>query len=177
MSYNNTLKSVSLSINNLIKILQKLPKFIEDNKSPRNIYMISEDYILSCRIAPDMFPLSKQIQIVSDMTKGMASKLAGIDAPKMNDDETTISDLIIRLQKTLEFVESITEENLKLADTRKAVLAFMPTKYMEMDTYINNFAIPNIYFHITTSYNILRSLGVKIGKMDFVGNIEMKDIE
>ena len=174
--YFDTLQTVTFSINNLISILNKLPEFIETNKSSRGTYLISEDYILSSRITPNMFPLSRQIQIVSDTAKGLAGRLSDIEAPKMKDDETTIAELVIRLQKTLDFINSIKSEDLQDADNRVVILPFMPTKSMSMSVYVNSFAMPNVYFHITTAYNILRSLGLNIGKMDFIGHIKMEDV-
>ena len=174
--YFDTLQTVTFSINNLINILNKLPEFIESNKSSRGTYLISEDYILSSRIAPDMFPLSRQIQIVSDMSKGLAGRLGNIDAPKFDDTETTVAELITRLQKTLDFINSIKTEDIQNSDNRIVILPFMPTKSMSMGVYVNNFAMPNIYFHTITTYNILRSLGLNIGKMDFIGHIKMEDV-
>jgi uncharacterized protein len=176
MSYTQTVKSVTISTNALINILKKLPEFMDSHKGMNGNHLISENYILSCRIAPNMFPLSKQVQIVSDNLKGMVARISGVEAPKMEDNETTVAQLIERLEKTLEFVHSIDESKYERADDRKATLPFMPTKYMDMSVYVHSFAIPNIHFHITTTYNILRSLGLDIGKRDFIGNIEMKDL-
>ena len=175
MAYQNTIKTASRTTSNIIDILKKLPEFIEAN-TMRGRPLISEEYILSSRIAPDMFPLKMQIGIMSDNLKGAVSRLTNIDAPKMPDTETTISELIERLEKTLEFVNSVSAESYEGADTRNVILPFMPTKQMTMEVYINDYFVPNFYFHATTTYNILRALGLKIGKGNYIGNVEMTDI-
>ena len=175
MTYQNTIKTASRTTSNIIDILKQLPEFVEAN-TMRGRPLISEEYILSSRIAPDMFPLKMQIGIMSDNLKGAVSRLANIDAPKMPDTEATVSELIERLEKTLQFVNSVNAESYENADERNVILPFMPTKQMTMEVYINDYFVPNFYFHATTTYNILRSLGLKIGKNNYIGNVEMTDI-
>jgi uncharacterized protein len=174
--YTHSVKSVTKSVVSLKNILSKIPDFIEKNKGQWGNYTISEEYVLSCRIAPNMFPLTRQVQIVSDNLKAMVSKITGVEAPQMEDNETTVTQLIERLEKTLEFVGSISQDKYEGAENRQARLRYMPGKYFEMEDFVVDYAIPNIYFHIVTAYNILRQLGVEVGKNDYIGiDLNLKD--
>jgi hypothetical protein len=157
--------------------LEKLPEYLDSKKDMRGNNLISEVYALESRIAPDMFPLVKQIQLTSDNLKGMASRMSGMEAPSMPDTETTIAQLITRLEKTLEFVNSIPESAFADASTREAFSPYLPGKYQTMEDYTVEMATPNLYFHLTTAYCILRGLGMPIGKMDFIGGLTLHDVK
>lgn len=135
-----------------------------------------EQALLQSRLIEDMFPLVKQVQVMSDNAKGAMARLSGVDAPIMEDNETTFSELITRLEKTLEFVNSVTAEALEGADDRKIVIAYMPGKYQTAEDYIRDYALPNFYFHLVTAYGILRMNGYDIGKMDFAGGLNLRDL-
>jgi uncharacterized protein len=175
--YTHSLKTATKSVESLKAIVEKLPAYLDSKKGMRGNNLISEVYVLESRIAPDMFPLVKQIQLVSDMLKAMASKMSGIENPSMEDKETSIVELITRLEKTIEFAKSIPESAFEGAADRQAFSPWMPGKYQTMEDYLVESALPNIYFHITTAYNILRSLGMQIGKQDFVGSLTLHDVE
>ncbi len=131
---------------------------------------VKEATVLNARLALDMLPFSRQIQLVSDTAKGIAARLGGVENPSYADEEATFADLHERLQKTIDFVKSVDARGFIGSETRKVVLKF-PSRTMEFTglSYLTGFAIPNLFFHVTTAYAILRHSGVPIGKSDFLG--------
>ncbi|ESQ94152.1 DUF1993 domain-containing protein [Asticcacaulis benevestitus] len=131
---------------------------------------VKEATVLNARLALDMLPFSKQIQLVSDTAKGIAARLGGVENPAYADDEATFAELHSRLQKTVDFVRSVDAKGFEGSETREVVLKF-PSRTMEFTglSYLTGFAIPNLFFHVTTAYAILRHSGVPLGKNDFLG--------
>lgn len=128
------------------------------------------DTLLSARLAPDMFPLTRQVQIATDHAKGASARLSGRENPKFEDDETTFEALKARIAKTLAFVASVPASEIDGSETREVTLT-IGGKPMTLtgQQYLLHFAMPNFYFHVTTAYDILRHKGVAIGKGDFMG--------
>jgi len=125
--------------------------------------------LLNARLAPDMFPFTRQIQIATDNAKGAAARLAGIDMPKYEDNETTIEELRARIVKTLSFVESIEAAKYAGCEDRDVALPRRDgTLNLKGLDYFLGIALPNLYFHVTTAYAILRHNGVDLGKKDFL---------
>ena len=126
--------------------------------------------LIDARLAPDMHKLSRQVQIASDMVKNGAARLAGMDAPSFPDTETTFDELQARITKTTDFLQTIKPEQLEGSDARQITLKF-PGREMTFDgaTYLTQFVLPNLYFHATAAYAILRHNGVPLGKSDFMG--------
>lgn len=137
---------------------------------------MSEDAFLNDALAPDMFPLKRQIQIASDQAKGAAARLAGKEAPKMEDTEATFAELQTRLDKTIEYLKTITEADFKDAATRQITLPYFPGKYFMGTDYALEYALPNFLFHVTTAYALMRKNGVQIGKADYMGNLSLADL-
>jgi hypothetical protein len=131
---------------------------------------VKEATVLNARLALDMLPFSRQIQLVSDTAKGIAARLGGVENPGYADEEATFADLHERLQKTIDFVSSVDAKGFAGSETRDIVLKF-PSRTMEFTglSYLTGFAIPNLFFHVTTAYAILRHSGVPIGKSDYLG--------
>jgi hypothetical protein len=129
--------------------------------------------LASSRLFPDMHPLVRQVQIACDTAKGAAARLAGIEAPKHEDNEATFADLKARIAKTLDFVHSVTAAQLKDAETRSIELKF-PSGAWKFSgiAYLTDFVLPNFYFHDSMVYALLRKNGVEIGKGDFLGAIQ-----
>lgn len=126
--------------------------------------------LVNARLAPDMYPLSRQIQIATDMVKGCAARLAGIEVPSYEDNESTFAELQARIAKTVTFLQSVTEEQINGSETHEVTLKIRGNDLVFLgEPYLLNFVIPNFYFHITTTYAILRHNGVALGKMDFLG--------
>lgn len=128
---------------------------------------------LGLRLAPDMLPFSRQIQIASDGAKGCASRLAGLEVPKWDDSEATLADLRARLQKTIDHVQSVPAASFEGSATREIVLPRPQGDALRMNgqSYLLHFVLPNLHFHLTTTYALLRHAGVEIGKRDYLGKI------
>ena len=136
-----------------------------------------EAELIDARLAEDMYPLARQYQIVSDTAKNAAARLIGIDAPSMPDTETTFAELQARCDKTIAFIEGIDRSAFDGAETREIVLKFpngMGYRFNGAD-YLRNFALPNLYFHATTAYAIMRAAGVSLGKPDFLQHLGMPE--
>ena len=126
--------------------------------------------LFNARLAPDMLPLVKQVQIASDNAKGCPARLAGIEPPKFEDNETTYAQLLERIDKTLAFLQTLKPAQVDGSEGRDIVLKFPNNTYnFKGQDYLMFFAIPNFTFHVVTAYNILRHNGVEIGKRDFLG--------
>ena len=150
-------------IDNLSRILAKAEGFA----SERNI---AAETILNYRLAPDMLPFSRQLQIVSDSAKGAAARLIGKDIPRYEDNEKTFAELGQRLEKTRDYLEGLDKKDFEGSENRSIELKVGgDTVTFDGMTYLLYFALPNFYFHYTTAYDILRHAGLGIGKRDFLG--------
>ena len=129
----------------------------------------AKDY-LDARLAPDMYPLVKQVQVATDMSKGCGGRLAGAEIPKYEDNEANFADLQARIAKTVAFLKGLDAAAFAGAETKAVTLKFPNAEFnFNGKDYVNNFALPNVYFHITMAYAILRHQGVPLGKPDFMG--------
>jgi hypothetical protein len=129
------------------------------------------DVLAAARLAPDMFALNRQVQLTCDFAKNSVARLAGIDPPKFEDNETTMEQLKARVAKTLEYLKTVAPEALDGSETRDIKIP-LRNRTLEMKglPFLQGWALPNFYFHYTTSYDILRHNGVEVGKSDFLGN-------
>ena len=111
--------------------------------------------LINSRLAPDMFALARQVQIATDMVKGCAARLAGIEPPKYEDNETSFDELVARIDKTISFLKEFSPAQIDNTEAKEITLA-LRTRTLNFDgkTYLQHFVIPNMYFHITTTYNI-----------------------
>lgn len=136
------------------------------------------DTLLQARLAPDQFTLVRQIQTACDSAKFMGARLSGAEAPSHPDTETTFAELRARIQATVAFLSDITEDQFDGAADRWCRMSFMPEGLgLRGAHYLNEFAIPNFYFHVTTAYAILRHNGVELGKRDFITQLSMQPME
>lgn len=132
---------------------------------------IDESVLTGARLAPDMFPLTRQVQIACDMIKGGAARLGGVEVPSHEDNETTFAELKARVAKVRDFINGIPASGFAGSEN-KAVTLKMRHGDRHFDSgldYLRFYAMPNFYFHVTTTYNILRHNGVELGKADFIG--------
>ncbi|MBM3480530.1 MAG: DUF1993 domain-containing protein [Alphaproteobacteria bacterium] len=122
------------------------------------------------RLAPDMFPLRRQVQIACDAVKNGLARIAGVEAPKFEDDETSFDELRARIRKTLAFVDTIPAGRLDGTEDREIVFPVGrdATRSMPGLDYLTRWMLPNLFFHVTTAYNILRHDGVEVGKADYL---------
>jgi len=137
---------------------------------------IDPSVLLNTRLAPDMFPLVRQIQVVTDQAKNGAARLAGVEPPRYEDNETTLDQLKERITKTIAFLKTLDAAKIDAAAAREITFPLGPTNkgHMTGIDYLNHFVLPNFYFHRTAAYAILRQCGVEIGKRDYLGAIPMK---
>ena len=161
--YQASVPSLIRSLRNLAAILAKAAAHAEAQK-------IEPSVLLHSRLYPDMFPLLRQVQIASDIARRGAARLAGLVAPPMEDKETTVSELIDRLEKTIVYLETLTPEQIDGSEARSISLPMgKETMVFEGLPYLLDFILPNVYFHVATAYDILRHCGVVLGKRDFLG--------
>ena len=131
--------------------------------------------LLNGRLAPDMKPLIYQVQSACDYVKAAAAWLSGQKPPKHEDNEQTVEELRARIRKTVDFAESVSKAQYEGAKGRKVSLSWAPGKVLGGEDYLLQMTIPNVYFHIAMVYAVLRSGGVDVGKMDFLGAINFVD--
>jgi hypothetical protein len=126
--------------------------------------------LVGARLAPDMLPFAKQVQLTSDFAKNSMARLAGIDPPKFEDTETTMDELFARVKKTIDFIDSVPAASLEGSETRDIKIA-LRDRTVEFTglVFLQHWALPNFFFHHVTAYNLLRHNGVDIGKRDFLG--------
>jgi len=153
----------SRMLGNLAAVLEKGAEHAEARK-------IDPAVLVAGRLSPDMFPLAKQVQVASDTAKGGASRLAQVEPPKYEDDETTLAELAARLRRTAEYLGTLRPEQFLGAEDRMVTWNTRAgSRSMQGLAYLLNHVTPNFYFHVTTAYDILRRDGVPIGKQDFLG--------
>ncbi len=158
------------SIPNFIRMLGNLSAILDKAAAHAEAKKIDPAIFVNARLAPDMFPLSRQFQIATDMAKGCAARLAGIEVPSYEDNETTFADLQARIAKTVAFLQSVSASQIDGNEDRKITLKFGSRELSFLgQAYLLDFVLPNFHFHLTTTYAILRHNGVEIGKKDYTG--------
>jgi uncharacterized protein len=157
-----------------IKYLRNLDRWIEKAHGHAQRKKFDAEILLQARLAPDQFPLLQQVQAACDATKYAAAKLAGKEPPSHPDVEKTIDEVRARIRTAVTYLESIKREELEGADERAVAHTWMQGKHMRGVDYVNEFALPNFLFHVTTAYAILRHNGVELGKMDFIGGLSLR---
>jgi uncharacterized protein len=133
--------------------------------------------LLGYRLAPDMFALARQVQVACDQAKNGTARLAGVEPPKFEDNETSLDQLKERIAKTVAFLKTLDAKAIDASADREITFPLGPNKgQMKGGDYLNHFILPNFYFHLTAAYAIVRHCGVDIGKRDFLGAIPLKRI-
>jgi hypothetical protein len=161
--YDVTVPVLIRGLSILDQYLDRAAAFAVDNK-------IDPTVLVNSRLAPDMLPLSGQIQRASDTSKGAIPRLTDLQAPSFPDTEVTLEDLKKRIADTIAFLKSVTPANLESAQTRKVEVKSLNAA-MNGDTFVLQFLLPNFFFHVATAHDILRHNGVKIGKRDYLGQV------
>ncbi len=150
-------------LNNLAEMLQTAAAHAEAKK-------IDPGVLINARLYPDMFALARQVQIAADSAKGCAARLAGVEPPKFEDTETTFPELIARVRKTVDYLNTLKPEQIDGSEEKTITLTMRDkTRTFVGMPFLLQHALPNLYFHITTTYAILRHNGVELGKKDFLG--------
>jgi len=160
------------SVPSFVQLLTALSGILDKAEAHAAARKIDPAVLLGARLFPDMFPLSRQVQLASDFAKGATARLAGIEVPSYEDSERTVAELKARIAKTIAFVKTVKPEQIDGSETRdiEIKIAGKPVT-LKGQAYLTGFALPNFYFHLTTAYAILRHNGLDLGKRDFVGQV------
>lgn len=165
-----TISMYAASVPLFRQMLEALAKVLDKGAAHAEARKIDPAVLLQSRLAPDMFPLARQVQTASDLAKGGAARLAGVEIPKFADEEKTFPELADRIARTLGFLNTIRPEQIDGSEDRDITLAMRAGEmHFKGERYLLGFVIPNVVFHCTTAYLILRHNGVELGKRDFIG--------
>ncbi len=152
--------------------LTNLSALLEKGLAHATARKFDPSVLFNGRLAPDMFALSRQVQIACDMSKNSVARLAGIEPPRFEDNEKTIEELRARISRTVDYLKGIPASAFEGAEDRAIKVPAGPDKFLDFKglDYIQRWVLPNVFFHITAAYAILRHNGVDIGKRDFLGS-------
>jgi len=167
MIYQTTVPQFIKMLTNLSALLDKAAAFAETKK-------IDAEVLLQSRLAPDQFNFTRQVQIACDTAKLAASRLTGKEAPSHPDTEKTLAELKTRIASTITYLEKFTAQDFADSATRKITHTRWEDQYLTGEDFVQHHALPNLYFHVTTAYSILRHNGVEIGKKDYLGKMPFK---
>lgn len=161
--YDLSVPVFSHSLKALIEVLKKAEAHADAKTIEHSVF-------LTARLAPDMFALTRQVQLATDFAKGGSARSAGVEVPSYADTEVTFTDLYARIEKTIEFINAIPKDKFVGAESRDIVVPMRPEpRTFNALTYLRHGALANFFFHTTTTYDILRHNGVELGKRDFLG--------
>jgi len=166
-----TISMYQASVPRLANILGNLSNILDKAQTDIDARRIDVSVIMDARLFPDMYPFSKQVQIACDKARSVVARLAGMEVPFYEDDEKTFAELKLRIARTIAFIQSVPPERIDGTEDDEIVLPVTgkETRYRGMQLLLGH-SMPNVYFHATTAYNILRHNGIAVGKRDFLGN-------
>jgi hypothetical protein len=167
MMYEVVVPQFTKMLQNLSAVLNKGAQYAEMKKFDVQI-------LLNSRLAPDQFNLIRQVQIACDSAKLCGARLTGKEAPVNDDNEKTLPELLGRIQQTISFLHTLTAEDFKGAEERHITQPRWEGKWLTGYEYLLQYSVPNVYFHVTTAYSILRHNGVDVGKKDYLGELPYK---
>jgi hypothetical protein len=165
-----TISMYQASVPRFVNILGNLSGILDKAQAHVDARKIDPTVLTGFRLFPDMLPMTTQVQIACDTAKGVIARLAGVEIPAYEDNEKTLADLKARIARTIAFIQTVTPAQIDGTEDKQII-----TKRGEKETrytgiqFLLGHAVPNFYFHVTTTYNILRHNGVEIGKRDFLG--------
>jgi len=159
------------SVPRLANLLENLSRILDKAQAHVDAGKIDLRTLMDDRLIDDMYPFSKQVQIACDKARSVVARLAGMEVPAYDDNERTLAELKLRIARTVEFIRSVPAERIDGTEDHDIVLPVTgkETRYKGMQLLLGH-SMPNVYFHATTAYNLLRRNGVPIGKRDFLGN-------
>jgi hypothetical protein len=158
------------------KMLDNLDKWLTKAEEHAKAKSFDPNVLCVARLAPDQYTLTRQVQAACDAAKFAAARTSGKTPPAHPDTETTIEQLHARVRSVVEYLRTFEAKDFEGAEARLVALSFMPGKGMKSEDYITEMALPNFYFHVTTTYAILRHNGVPVGKMDYIGSVTLQDM-
>jgi uncharacterized protein len=163
-----------LAIRQFVRTLKNLDAILGKAASHAEARKFDVNNFVGLRLAPDMLPFANQIRIATDMAKAAAANLSGKEAPKFDDGEKTIEELRGRLHKCISYLEGFSSADFEKVTSKTVIkIPFPQGKALHADEYLFGRQIPNFFFHVVTAYNLLREGGVDIGKMDFIGPLDL----
>ncbi|HTT08807.1 MAG TPA: DUF1993 domain-containing protein [Gammaproteobacteria bacterium] len=168
-----TISMYNASVPVFVRMLTNLSAILDKGAQYAQAKKFDPDVLVQSRLAPDMFPLSRQVQIAGDIAKGCAARLSGAEPPKYEDDEKTLPELKARIEKTVAYLNTFKPKQIDGTEDKTIQLPLRgQTMTFKGLPYLLNFALPNVYFHVTAAYLILRHNGVEVGKQDFLGSLQ-----
>lgn len=166
-----TLSMYQASVPVFVRALNNLAHVLNKGAEHASSKSVTDEVLLQTRLIPDMLPLVKQVQIACDMAARGAARLAGVEPKAFEDNETTLEQVHARIDAAIAYVQSFKPEQIDGSESRTVVVKTRTGEMsFEGQTYLLHFSIPNLFFHCTTAYNILRVTGADLGKTDFIGN-------
>jgi len=163
----------SASVPVFLRVLRNMSAWLDKAEAHATAKKFETSVYLSARLAPDMLPFVRQVQMTCDAAKFAVARLTGTEAPKFEDVESTFDELRERIRKTVAFIESVPREKYDASDDKDIALPRRDgTLNIKGEPYLKHFVLPNLYFHATTTYALLRHYGVELGKMDFLGALK-----
>ena len=165
-----TVSMFQASVPPFVRALTNLAAILEKGRAHAHARKVDEAVLLNSRLYPDMFPLVRQVQIATDTARSGAGRLAGAEFPAYEDKEATFEELAARIQNTVTYLQTLQPAQIDGSEDKTiSWQSRSSTKSMQGQPYLFNHLLPNIHFHVTTAYNILRHNGVEVGKKDFLG--------
>jgi hypothetical protein len=165
-----TLSMYQASVPVFVRVLGNLSHVLEKGAAHAKAKNVSDEVLLQTRLIPDMLPLVRQVQIACDMGCRGAARLAGVEPQSFEDNETTLEQVQARIARALEYIKSFTAAQIDGSEAREVVMKTRNgDQKLDGQSYLLHFVFPNVFFHCTTAYNILRVAGTDIGKSDFTG--------
>jgi uncharacterized protein len=165
-----TLSMYQAAVPVFIRALGNLKHVLQKGAEHAKAKSVTDEVLLQTRLIPDMLPLVKQVQIAADMATRGTARLAGVEPKSFEDNETTLEQLYSRIDSAIEYIKTFKPEQIDGSEARTIVLKMRSGEMtFEGQAYLLHFVIPNVFFHCTTAYNILREAGTEIGKNDFIG--------
>jgi uncharacterized protein len=166
-----TMHSASVPV--FVRMLTNLGQWLDKAEAHAAAKKFETGVFLASRLAPDMLPFTSQIQIACDGAKLAVARLSGVDAPKFEDNETSFAELRERVRKTLDFVQSVPASKIEGTEDKDVTIPRRAGPLtLKGEVYLKHFVLPNFYFHMTTTYALLRHNGVELGKNDFLGALQ-----
>lgn len=167
-----TVSMYDLSVPTFVHTLRTLKVILQKGAAYAETKKIDASVLPASRLYPDMLPLARQVQIASDAAKGAAARLSGTEPPKFEDNETTIAELIARVDKTIDYLQGFKAAQFEGSETRTVTIK-TPGRDFSFPglTFLRHWALPNFFFHVTMTYALLRHNGVELGKADYLGAV------
>ena len=161
----------SASVPVFVRMLNNLLAWLDKAEAHAKAKKFDPANYLGLRLAPDMLPFTRQIQIASDAVKNCVARLAGLEPPKWEDKEATLDELRARIRKTIDYAQSLPAAKIDGSEAREIVMPAGPGRTLSFtgEQFLKHFSLPNFFFHVTMTYALLRQAGVELGKLDYLG--------